>query len=204
MCIRVMVVSLWMANLSILIEPFLPFTAEKIRRFIGFSVSKWSEIGTTGFLKPGHAITRPDYLFEKISDETIQAQIDKLVKTKDENRQEGAQVEPAKEEISFDDFTRMDIRVGTILNAEKVAKTKKLLKLEIDTGLDKRTVVSGIAEYFTPDEVVGKQVCVLINLAPRKIKNIESRGMILMAEDDSGRLYFVSPGDKVPEGCTVR
>ncbi|NOY38466.1 MAG: methionine--tRNA ligase [Chlorobi bacterium] len=192
------------ANLSILLEPFLPFTTEKIRKFIGFPSHEWLLIGTKELLKPGHPVSRPDYLFEKIGDEVIEKQVDKLLRSKQENNRQTGNLETVKPEITYDDFAKLDIRIGTILAAEKVPKTKKLLKLQIDTGLDKRTVVSGIAEYFTPEEIIGRQVSILVNLAPRKIRGMESQGMILMAEDSEGKLYFVTPGEKVPEGIMVK
>ena len=144
-------------------------------------------------------------LFEKIEDDVIQRQLDKLAATKEANRiAEAAQhVEPQKEEVSFDDFQKMDIRVATILKAEKVAKTKKLLKLTVDTGIDEREIVSGIAEHFTPEELVGRQVLVLVNLAPRELKGTLSRGMILMAEDASGKLRLLAPNDATNNGAIV-
>jgi len=143
-------------------------------------------------------------LFEKIEDETIQAQLDRLAQTKEDNEAANKTAAPAKENIEFDDFVKMDIRVGTILEAEKVAKTKKLLQLKVDTGIDQRTVVSGIAEFFKPEEIIGKQVSILVNLAPRKIRGIESQGMILMAEDATGKLEFVAPANAVKQGSEIR
>ncbi len=192
------------ANLSVLMEPFIPFSAVKLQEMIGLSNMDWSKLGNTELLQAGHIINKPELLFAKIEDEQIQVQLDKLEATKTQNEAASKKAAPVKENISFDDFTKMDIRIGTILEAEKVAKTKKLLKLTIDTGIDKRTVVSGIAEYFNPDEIVGKQVSILVNLAPRKIKGIESQGMILMAEDASGELVFVQPGKDIKPGSEVR
>jgi len=192
------------ANLAILMEPFLPFSARKMQDMINFNAPQWDACGKTDLLKEGHSINKPELMFEKIEDKEMQAQLDRLAKTKEDNDAANKEAVPAKENISFDDFTKMDIRVGTILEAEKVAKTKKLLKLLIDTGIDKRTVVSGIAEYFTPEEIVGKQVSILVNLAPRKIRGIESQGMILMAEDANGELIFVSPEKSVKPGSEIR
>ncbi len=155
-------------------------------------------------MQPGHVVSKPELLFAKIEDETIQQQLDKLEATKTANEAASKKVAPAKDNISFDDFTKMDIRIGTILEAEKVAKTKKLLKLLIDTGIDKRTVVSGIAEYYQPEDIIGKQVSILVNLAPRKIKGIESQGMILMGEDANGELVFIQPSKEIKPGSEVR
>ena len=192
------------ANLTIMLEPFLPFTMNKLRGFINFEKLDWSELGRTDLLAAGHQTNKPELLFEKIEDSTIEAQVQKLLNTKKANEAAEATAKPAKENCSFDDFMKMDIRTGTILEAEVVPKTKKLLKLKIDTGIDKRTVVSGIAEYYKPDDIVGKQVSILVNLEPRKIKGIESQGMILMAEDADGTLKFVSPEGKVKNGSEVR
>lgn len=192
------------ANLSVLMEPFLPFSAIKLQTMLNLSGLKWTDLGKTDLLTPGHIINKPELLFAKIEDETIQVQLDKLEATKSANIVAAKTAAPAKENISFDDFTKMDIRIGTILEAEKVAKTKKLLKLTVDTGIDKRTVVSGIAEFFNPDEIIGKQVSILVNLAPRKIRDIESQGMILMGEDANGDLVFIQPSKQVKAGSEVR
>ena len=192
------------ANLAIIFTPFLPFTAEKIFRMINISNNSWSVGGKVDLLPAGHKINQPELLFEKIEDSKIQEQLDKLQKTKVQNAEESKTANPAKEDITFDDFTKMDIRIGTILEAEKVAKTKKLMKLLVDTGIDKRIVVSGIAEFYNPEDIVGKQVSIIVNLAPRKIKGIESQGMILMAENSDGKLSFVSPVENVKNGSEVR
>ena len=192
------------ANLTIILEPFLPFSMTKLRRFINFEKQDWSELGHTDLLASGHPTNQPELLFEKIEDETIEAQVQKLQNTKKANEAAAATASPAKENCSFDDFMKMDIRTGTILEAEPVPKTKKLLKLKIDTGIDKRTVVSGIAEYYKPQEIIGKQVSVLVNLEPRVLRGIESQGMILMAEDTDGSLKFVSPESQVKNGSEVR
>ncbi len=191
------------ANLSTLMEPFLPFTAEKLRGFLNMDRIEWADV-TADALPAGHQINKPELLFEKIEDETIQAQVDKLEATKVANELENRVATPVKENINFDDFMKMDVRVGTITEAEKVAKTKKLLKLTVDTGVDTRTIVSGIAEHYKPEDIIGKQVSVLMNLEPRKLKGIESQGMILMAEDADGKLAFVSPEQAVAAGSEVR
>jgi len=191
------------ANLSTLMEPFLPFTAEKLRGFLNIDRIEWEDINEQ-VIATGHQINKPELLFEKIEDATIQAQVDKLEATKVANELENRVATPVKENINFDDFMKMDVRVGTITEAEKVAKTKKLLKLTVDTGIDTRTIVSGIAEHYKPEEIIGKQVSVLMNLEPRKLKGIESQGMVLMAEDADGKLAFVSPEQAVAAGSEVR
>jgi len=192
------------ANLTIVFEPFLPFTTEKLRGFMNLNKMEWSDLGRTNLIVAGHKINTPELLFEKIEDEAIQAQVDKLLATKKINELEQVEVNPAKSNIEYEDFSKLDIRIGTILAAEKVAKTKKLLKLTIDTGIDKRTVVSGIAEYFDPEKIIGQQVSILVNLAPKILKGIESQGMILMAENKDGSLIFVTPATKTEEGSEVR
>ncbi|MES2592902.1 MAG: methionine--tRNA ligase [Bacteroidota bacterium] len=184
-------------NLSVLMEPFLPFSSKKLSTMLGLKGDlKWNDATRTDLLAAGHQISTASLLFEKVEDETITAQVQKLAESKKIN-EEANKVEPAlteaKPDISFDDFSKLDIRVGTILEAERVPKTDKLLKLLIDTGIDKRTVVSGIAGSYKPEDIIGQQVSILVNLAPRKIKNIESQGMILMAENSNGELSFVAP-----------
>ena len=193
------------ANTAIAIEPFMPFSAEKMLKMLAVEKFGWEQMGSMELIAAGHTIGDAVLLFEKIEDDVIQKQLDKLEAARKANLEaEAAQnVTEQKAEVSFDDFQKMDIRVSTILAAEKVAKTKKLLKLTIDTGIDKRTIVSGIAEYYTPEQLVGRQVLVLANLAPREIKGIESRGMILMAEDALGRLVLLSPEDKTMAGAMV-
>ena len=193
------------ANTAIAIEPFMPFSAEKMLRMLAVEKFDWESLGSMSLLAAGHTIGEAQLLFEKIEDDVIQQQLDKLEASRRAKlAAEAAQnVSEQKAEVSFDDFQRMDIRVSTILAAEKVAKTKKLLKLTIDTGIDKRTIVSGIAEYYTPESLVGRQVLVLANLAPREIKGIEARGMILMAEDALGRLVLLQPEDKTMAGAMV-
>jgi methionyl-tRNA synthetase len=183
------------ANLAVLMEPFLPFTSRTLSTMLNLNEGlKWNDATRTNLLLTGHQINTASLLFEKVEDETITAQIQKLEDSKKQNALDtAAAVEPAKAETSFDDFSKMDIRVGTIIEAERVPKTDKLLKLLIDTGIDKRTVVSGIAGSYKPEEIIGQQVSILVNLAPRKIKGIESQGMILMAENNKGELSFVAP-----------
>ncbi|WP_163715462.1 methionine--tRNA ligase [Mangrovibacterium lignilyticum] len=192
------------ANLTIMLEPFLPFSMTKLRGFINLEKLDWSELGRTDLLPAGHLTNKPELLFEKIEDETIEAQVQKLLATKKANQAAEAVAKPAKENCTFDDFMKMDIRTATILEAEPVAKTKKLMKILLDTGIDKRTVVSGIAEYYKAEEIIGKQVSVLVNLEPRKLRGIESQGMILMAEDADGSLKFISPEIKVKNGSEIR
>ncbi len=192
------------ANLAIVFDPFLPFTTEKLRKFMNLNKLDWKELGRTDLIAAGHKINTPELLFEKIEDEAIQAQVDKLLATKKVNELEQSKVNPAKNDIDYEDFAKLDIRIGTIIAAEKVAKTKKLLKLTIDTGIDKRTVVSGIAEYFEPEKIIGQQVSILVNLAPKILKGIESQGMILMAENADGSLVFITPATTTKEGSEVR
>ena len=193
------------ANLSIVIEPFLPFTAEKIRSFLSLPTATWNDAGNVSILKEGAPILEVGLLFRKIEDEEIEIQIQKLQKSKElgKTEPEKSKVMPQKDVIQYDDFQKMDIRVGTILEAERVPKTEKLMKLKVDTGIDIRTVVSGIAEYFSPEEIVGKQVSILVNLQPRTLKNIESQGMILMASNSEGKLEFVLPQNKTENGIVI-
>ncbi len=191
------------ANLAVLSEPFLPFSAEKLQNMIGISDLKWAEAGSDDLLKPGHQLNNPDFLFSRIEDSEVEKQVQKLLDTKKQNEL-AAPAKPAKEVIAYDDFMKMDIRTGTILEAEKVPKTKKLLKLKIDTGIDKRTVVSGIAEFYEPENIIGRKVSILVNLAPRQLKGIESQGMILMAEDKDGKLCFVSPTENFSNGSEIK
>jgi methionyl-tRNA synthetase len=181
--------------LSEAIDPFLPNTAKKIRTMLNI------EKGFEGY-EPGHTIGKADLLFSKVEDEEMDKQIEKLKKV--ENSTEESNARPFKDNISFDDFMKMDFRVGTILTAEKVKKADKLLQLSVDLGSETRTIVSGIAQHFNPEDVVGKQVSVLCNLEPRKIRGVESQGMILMAEDDAGKLMFISPTDRIDSGLEIR
>ena len=189
------------ANIAVAIEPFMPFTAEKVLKLLQIGKPGWDELGSTALLEAGHVIGTPELLFEKIEDSVVEAQLEKLAATKQANlaAEMGKEVTPQKEVVSFDDFGKMDIRVVTIKEAEKIAKTKKLLKLTIDTGIDTRTIVSGIAEYYTPEELV----LVLVNLEPRELKGVLSQGMILMGQDATGKLVLLSPTDKVGSGTIV-
>ena len=191
------------ANIAVACEPFMPFTAEKILRMLDVDKFGWERLGAMDLIAAGHRIGEPSLLFEKIEDDAIQRQLDKLAATKAANLAAEVKAEPQKEECTFDDFQKMDIRVSTILAAEKVAKTKKLLKLTIDTGIDKRTIVSGIAEHYSPEELVGKQVLVLVNLKPRDLNGSVSQGMILMAEDATGVLRLLQPDAKTNSGAMV-
>ena len=192
------------ANLAILAQPFLPKTSTKLFEMLNLPQQDWDKAGNTDLIAKDAQLGEIQMLFEKITDEQVEAQLQKLAQAKANNTIANATVAPAKPNISFDDFMKLDIRIGTILEAEKVAKTKKLLKLKIDTGIDQRTVVSGIAEFFAPADIVGKQVSILVNLEPREIKGIQSQGMILMAEDGDGRLDFVNPTSGIKPGSTVR
>ena len=193
------------ANLYVLGDPFLPFTMKKLGNLLNLDGLKWDSAVSFSLLKVGNPINEPSLLFEKIEDEMIQVQIDKLMGIKELNiaQNQNTKVMPQKEEITYDEFSKLDIRIGTILEAEEVEKSKKLLKLKIDTGLDQRTVVSGIAEYFKAEEIIGRQVSILINLQPRKIMGTESQGMILMAENADGSLEFIQPSGDVDLGSMV-
>lgn len=192
------------ANLTICLEPFLPFSMDKLRGFLNLEKLDWSKFGDTELLPVGHKVNKPELLFEKIEDKAIEAQLQKLENARKANEMAEAKAAPAKENIEFDDFVKMDVRAGTVIECEKVAKTKKLLKLKIDTGIDQRTVVSGIAEYYQPEDLVGKQVSILVNLAPKKLRGIESQGMILCAENADGSLSIVSPDKMVKNGSEIR
>ena len=193
------------ANVAVAIEPFMPFSSEKILKMLAIDRPSWDALGSMSVIPAGHEIGEPELLFEKIEDEAIERQLARLEASKAANAAaEAAQhVAEQKAEVSFDDFDKMDIRISTIIAAEKVAKTKKLLKLTVDTGIDRRTIVSGIAEYFKPEELVGRQVPVLVNLAPRELKGIRSEGMILMAEDALRGLVMMQTDGKVTNGSQV-
>lgn len=191
------------AGLSIVSEPFLPFTAKKLKEILNISeIINWNDLAyKQELIEPNHKIGEPQLLFSKIEDKDIQLQLDKLAATKMANEAENKTIEPQKNIVEFDDFTKLDIRIGTILEAVKIPKTKKLLKLKVDVGIDVRTIVSGIAESFNPEEIIGQKVTVLVNLAPRKLKGIESEGMILMTETSDGKLAFIEPeNDSVKNG----
>jgi methionyl-tRNA synthetase len=194
--------------LSVLSEPFLPFTSTKLKGILNIGLSEvensWEDVASKSVLLPsGHQIGKAALLFAKIEDAEIQVQLDKLEATKLANENASKVIEPQKEIIEFEDFTKLDIRIGTILEAEKVPKTKKLLKLKVDVGIDTRTIVSGIAESFKPADIIGQQVSILVNLAPRKIRGVESQGMILMTDTTDGKLSFVAPEREVKNGESV-
>ena len=191
------------ANLAVIFNPFLPFSSKKLMSFLNLEDLSWSIAGQKELLIAGHKIEKPSLLFRKIEDSEIEFQLQKLIKSRELAEAKDAKLVPQKNETSFDDFTKMDIRVATIKEAIKVPKTKKLMKLTVDTGLDTRTVVSGIAEYFEAEKLPGQKVCILLNLAPRKIKGIESQGMILLSEEPDGRLIFVQPGKDASNGSQI-
>ncbi|SMB88762.1 methionyl-tRNA synthetase [Hymenobacter roseosalivarius DSM 11622] len=191
------------ASLTTLMEPFLPNTALRLAGMLDTEKTPWTAAGHADALPVGHQLKEAFLLFEKIEDATVEAQVQKLLDTKKANELANTTTAPAKENVSFEEFSRMDLRVGTITAAEKVAKTKKLLKLTVDTGLDQRTIVSGIAESFIPEALVGQQVLVLLNLAPREIKGIQSQGMLLLAENADGSLALMQPGQQVKPGSGV-
>lgn len=191
--------------LAILSEPFLPHTSIKLKTMLKMPADLgWNDATKTDLIPIGHSIGASELLFAKIEDKTITAQLEKLEATKKSNAMEAQDAAPQKETIQFDDFTKLDMRVGTILKAEKMPKTKKLMVLEVDTGIDKRTIVSGIAESFTAEEIIGKQVTVLVNLAPRPLRGVESQGMILMTEKPDGSLAFVNPDEAgIDNGASI-
>ncbi|MDD2583484.1 MAG: methionine--tRNA ligase [Bacteroidales bacterium] len=202
------------ANLAIAFEPFMPHTTHKLRFIMNMKNSNWEEFGNPDILRAGHKINEASLLFAKVEDNEIEFQMEKLNKTKLANSQEANQnseseepttqtLLPLKDECTYDQFMKMDIRTATVLEAERVPKTDKLLKLTIDTGIDTRTIVSGIAEFYKPKEMVGKQICVLANLAPRKIRGIESNGMILMASEENGKMRIVTPEERLNNGSTI-
>jgi methionyl-tRNA synthetase len=195
------------AALAVVSEPFLPFTSDKLKKMLHISNENersWNDVSEKEILLPAnHQIGSAELLFSKIEDKTVTTQLEKLAATKKANEQENKVIEPQKETIDFEDFTKLDMRVGTILEAVKVAKTKKLLQLKVDVGIDVRTIVSGIAESFSPEDIIGQQVTVLTNLAPRKIRGVESQGMILMTDTPDGKLAFVEPEQKVSNGQQI-
>ena len=207
----IMYVALQIATaLAVVSEPFLPFTSDKLKKILNIASNplsdqnSWNDVSEKDILIPaGHQIGKAELLFSKIEDKTVEIQLEKLAATKRENEQANKLIEPQKETIAFEDFTKLDIRVGTILEAVKVAKTKKLLQLKVDVGIDVRTIVSGIAESFSPEDIIGQQVTVLTNLAPRKIRGVESQGMILMTDTPNGKLAFVEPEQKVTNGQQI-
>ncbi len=192
------------ATLAVLCEPFLPFTSTKLADMLLLTDKRWESAKNTDLIKAGTRLPVPDFLFSKIEDAEMEQQIQKLLDTKKANQAANQTAKPQKPHIEYDDFDKMDIRVGIILAAEKVAKTKKLLKLLIDTGIDKRTVVSGIAEYYQPEDIIGQQVSILVNLAPKELKGIQSQGMILMAQEADGTLRFVVPQQITKPGSEIK
>lgn len=190
------------ANLSIVLQPFLPATAKKLEQFLNFSATDWSTAGSPELLSAGHQTSESHILFAKIEDDLVEKEIEKL-NASNLQTDMGTNIASQKAETSFDEFSKMDIRLGKILTAEKVEKADKLLKLLVDTGLDQRTIVSGIAAHYTPEEIIGKTVTVLVNLAPRKIRGIESQGMILMAENAAGELSFMVPEKDFESGSSI-
>ena len=201
------------ANLSIAFTPFLPFSSAKLQKMLNAEGLSWSAFGGASLLESGHQLNPAELLFAKIEDSAIEAQIEKLHRAKEENARKaaaeseaagtGSEVVPQKAECTFDEFEKMDIRTATVLEAVRVPKTDKLLQLTIDTGIDRRTIVSGIAQYYTPEQMVGRQICILANLAPRKIRGIESKGMILMASEQGGKMRFITPEEIVGNGATI-
>lgn len=192
------------ANISVAFEPFLPFSAAKIRRILHMDSCQWDMFGNDSLLEAGQEVAEPELIFEKIEDDVIEAQMKRLEEIKEANKRNNWQAAPVRENIEFDDFTKLDIRVGKVLECTKVPKADKLLQFRIDDGLGGRTIVSGIAKHYAPEDLVGKQVCFVANLAPRKLRGIESQGMILSAEDADGRLVVITPADDVAAGSEVK
>lgn len=192
------------ANLAIAFEPFLPFSSKKLRHMLNMEEFDWNDLGSTTLIVAGHKINKPELLFEKIDDAPIQAQVDKLLATKAANEAAGRKAEPQKADMPFENFEKMDLRVGTVKECVKVEKSDKLLRFVIDDGLETRTIVSGIAKFYKPEELVGKQVCFIANLPPRKLRGIESQGMILSAENPDGTLSLLTPDRKCADGACVK
>lgn len=192
------------ANLAIAFEPFLPFSSKKLRHMLNMEEFDWNDLGSTTLIAAGHKINKPELLFEKIDDAPIQAQVDKLLATKAANEAAGRKAEPQKADMPFENFEKMDLRVGTVKECVKVEKSDKLLRFVIDDGLETRTIVSGIAKFYKPEELAGKQVCFIANLPPRKLRGIESQGMILSAENPDGTLSLLTPDRKCADGACVK
>ncbi len=192
------------ANLSIAFEPFLPFSSKRLRNMLNIKSFEWEQLGRTDLLAPGHQLNKAELLFEKIEDNVIEAQVQKLLETKKANEAANYTANPIKETIEFNTFEKLDIRVGTILECQKVPKADKLLQFKIDDGLGTRTIVSGIAKHYHPEELIGKQICFIANLAPRKLKGIVSEGMILSAENFDGNLSVIMPQKEVKPGSEVK
>ena len=192
------------ANIAVAFEPFLPFSAAKIRRILHMENCQWDMLGNDNLLEAGKELAEPELIFEKIEDDAIEAQIKRLSDIKEANKRNNWQAAPIRENIEFDDFTKLDIRVGKVLECTKVPKADKLLQFRIDDGLGGRTIVSGIAQHYAPEDLIGKQVCFVANLAPRKLRGIESQGMILSAEDADGKLVVITPAGEVAPGSEVK
>ncbi len=192
------------ANLAIAFEPFLPFSAAKLRKMLNMECADWNKLGSIDILAVGNHVEKPELLFEKIEDAAINAQIERLERIRQENIIKNFQAEPVAEPVKIEDFAKLDIRVGRVLECQKVPKSDKLLQFKIDDGLGGRTIVSGIAKYYKPEDLVGKEVCFIANLEPRKLKGVESQGMILSAEDAGGRLVVIGPQGEVKPGCQVK
>ena len=192
------------ANLSIVFEPFLPFSSKKLREMLNIENFEWASLGSTTLLAEGHGLGEVGLLFEKIEDETIQAQLDRLERIKKENEAANYKANPIRPECTFDDFMKLDMRVGTVLECTKVPKADKLLQFKIDDGLETRTILSGIAKHFNPEELVGKQVCFIANLPPRTMRGIVSEGMILSAEDNEGKLSLLTVAPTAKPGSEIK
>jgi methionyl-tRNA synthetase len=192
------------ANLTIAFAPFLPATVEKLLRMLHIEAFGWERLGASDLLETGHRLGKPELLFEKIDDEPIQAQVKKLLDTKKANEAKNYRAKPIRETIAYEDFAKMDIRTGKVIECVKVPKADKLLQLRIDDGLEQRTIISGVAAYYRPEDMIGKQVCFIANLAPRKLKGVVSEGMILFAEDADGKLVVVTPETPVLPGSEVK
>jgi methionyl-tRNA synthetase len=192
------------ANLALLSKPFLPFTSAKLSALLNMPEFMWKDAGKADLLKDNQQLNQPELLFERIEDDVIEAQVQKLLETKKINQQKSIVVKPAKENVTYDDFSKLDIRLATVLEAEKVPKTDKLLKLKIDTGFDKRTVISGIAGKYLPADLIGKKICMIVNLAPRNIRGTESKGMILSAENANGELCIIIPSEDFHNGSEIK
>ena len=192
------------ANLAIVCAPFIPFTADKMHRMLNLQALGWRDAGRADLLAEGTQLEQPELLFEKIEDAAIEAQVNRLLETKRQNELNAWQPAAIKPTVAFDDFSKVDIRVGTVLECSKVPKADKLLQFKIDDGMGGRTIVSGIAKYYPePEKLVGMQVCFIANFAPRKLKGVESQGMILSAEDKDGRLVLITPSQLVATGVNV-
>lgn len=192
------------ANLAIAFEPFLPFSAEKLRKMLNLATADWSKLGSIDILAAGSHVEKPELLFEKMEDSVVEAQMQKLERIKQENIMKNFTPAPVAADVAFDDFLKLDIRVGKVLECKRVPKADKLLQFSIDDGMGGRTIVSGIAKYYAPEDLVGKEVCFIANFPPRKLKGVESQGMILSAENPDGSLVVIGPQGEVKPGCQVK